>query len=295
MKHLVALFIAAILVGCSRGPEAIVNQEAANLYAQAQEASEKGLSGWGYALDAYNKANELEPENPIILHARGQFKIMSEMDIEGGFEDHAAAIKFSKDSFNLKMRYSNRALDYLKVGDICSACEDWKRAGDADNYIEKYCDREFDNILKENKDDRITLDLALNDSVSYIGSVGMSKCNGVLRINNNSHPTITFKYGLLDYGHEFGGKSGLFLEALDLEGSKFPFFNESSYTNISQHPNTFLEMGEQLEKELNIFQHHQFAYAGNYKVRVGFRPSLNVKGLKSTYYSNWVDVAIVRK
>jgi hypothetical protein len=313
MKNLYSFFIVICLTGCGQqesgnkevdqtvGPqsETIVNEEAADLYTLAQEEGDKGGAGWDKALEYYNLANELEPENPIILHARGQFKIMSEFDIEGGFQDHADAIRFSKDSFMVKMRYSNRALDFLGVGDICSACEDWKRAGDAESYWDKYCKRDFDNSLNSNPDDQLELELTISDSVVYISSAqksaAVSNCQGTLAIVNNSHPAIIIREGLLDLGHEVGSSNSLFLEATDADGNKFHFLKDGHYSTTSHNADDTLETGFVYVKELNVLADHHFAYPGNYNIRLGLRHSGRLNELKQTYYSNWCEIEVVRK
>ncbi|NOQ72913.1 MAG: hypothetical protein GQ574_12970 [Crocinitomix sp.] len=307
MKHLIALFILGILISCSQTssessstqPETIVNQKADELFARAQIEGNKGVFEWAGALDLYNQANELEPENPIILHARARLKIMSEIDIDGGFEDHSAAIEFSKDDWGLRCRYQDRALDFLNIGDICSACEDWKKVGDAQNYLTKYCKREFTNDLKGNNDERISVEIVLEDSISFMKSGkktgGMTPVMANLIVKNISFPELIIKGGLLDFGHEVGSMTSLFLEAVDSDENKFHFFKANTYSSTSSSPNHTLKAGSELNKRMDIFHLHHFAYPGTYKVRVGLRPSKNVRGLENTYYSNWVTVTIFRK
>lgn len=303
MKNLLVIVLVGFLVGCNESDnpeeESIPNLQAQNFYHEAQLESKKGVTGWAKALDLYNQADSLQPKNPIILHARGQFKIMSQIDIEGGLEDHALAIKYSKDSLSLKYRYFNRALDYLSIGDICSACKDWERSIDSEKYLKKYCERKFEKNPIQNGDNRITLTLNLEDSISYIESAdnsgSMSSCNGKLIITNNSHPTVTIKGGLLDFGHEIGSSSSLYPEAIDSVGSKFHFFKSGWYSESTPNSDFKLESGTQFEMEIDVFKFHHFAYPGNYKVRLCLRPSSGLKGLNNTYFSNWQAVQIFRE
>lgn len=121
-------------------PDAIKNERALKLYIEAQEEAAKGSVGYKKAIDLLNKADEIEPQNAIILHERGLIKIDSKLDVDGGFEDLQRSIDYSKDEAGKQMRYNNRGLTYMELGEMDKACEDWARAGkDGKHYIKEYC------------------------------------------------------------------------------------------------------------------------------------------------------------
>jgi hypothetical protein len=89
-----------------------------------------------------NEADIIEPNNAMILHERGLIKIHSQLDVEGGFEDLQKSIDFSKDEKGKQIRYNNRGLSYMGIGDMEKACEDWTKAGKAGKYyIKEYCNK----------------------------------------------------------------------------------------------------------------------------------------------------------
>ncbi len=223
---------------------------------------------------------------------------MSEIDILGGFEDHAAAIRFSTDSVNLKARYSNRALDYLKIRDICSACNDWERAGDSEKYLNKYCDRDFNAALKNNVDDRLSIVLTLLDSVYYTRSNPYGELQsgfGTILIENHSHPLIEIKDMWSIFGHETELNKSLYLEAIDSTGKKFHFFCKNTYSGFGKKEVHEIHPGESFEFEEEVFGSHYLPYTGKYSVRLALRPSVHTQGLINTYFSNWVDITVDRK
>lgn len=277
--------------------EAIKDSKAAELYQKAQSESRKGLSGWNKALEYLNEANELEPNNPIILHERAMLKIKSKIDVSGGFLDHQAAIDNSTDSLNKKMRYENRALDYLDCADICQACDDWKRSENAENYISKYCNRDFSNVIGENPDTNVTLKISLETDKVYITSQhnpnSMSSCYAEVVVKNINHDLITLKDGFLDYGLEYKNSSSLYLEAVDSNGVKFHFFEKGFSDTYGSNDQLKLDVGDEYIKNIDITKFHHFSRTGKYKVRVCLRPSKRTKGLKETYYSNWVEIEVM--
>lgn len=148
MKTLLATI--ALLIGfnsCSLifgqdNPDAIQNQQALQLYSQAQEEDAKGSAGFKKALELLNKADKIEPQNAIILHERGLIKIHSQIDVEGGFKDLQQSIDFSKDEEGKQIRYLNRGLTYMDFDEMEKACEDWKKAGkEGKEYIKEYCNQ----------------------------------------------------------------------------------------------------------------------------------------------------------
>ncbi len=123
-------------------PDAIKNEQAIKLYKQAQEEDAKGSLGFKKAIELLNEADKIEPQNAMILHERGLIKIHSQSDVEGGFEDLQKSIDFSKGEEGKKIRYNNRGLSYMEIGDMEKACEDFTKAGkDGKYYIKKYCNK----------------------------------------------------------------------------------------------------------------------------------------------------------
>ena len=125
-----------------KSADAIKNEHALNLYQQAQEENAKGLVGFKKAIELLNEADQIEPENAIILHERGLIKIHSQIDVSGGFQDLQKSLDFSKDEKEKQIRYHNRALSYMEIGEMEKACEDWSKAGkDGKYYIKEYCNK----------------------------------------------------------------------------------------------------------------------------------------------------------
>lgn len=118
--------------------DAIKSPEALNLYRKAQEEGAKGSIGFEKAIELLNKADSIEPQNAIILHERGLIKIRSKIDINGGFEDLQKSIDYSKDERDKIIRYNNRGISYMQIGEMDKACKDWSKAGNR-YYMERYC------------------------------------------------------------------------------------------------------------------------------------------------------------
>lgn len=148
MKTLIAGIVLLFgLNSCSmifgqNNPDAIKNEQALKLYSQAQEEDAKGSIGFKKAIELLNEADKIEPHNAMILHEKGLIKIHSQLDVEGGFEDLQKSIEFSKDEKGKEIRYNNRGLSYMEIGDMENACEDWTKAGkDGKYYIKEYCNK----------------------------------------------------------------------------------------------------------------------------------------------------------
>ncbi len=140
MKTLIAGIVLLFgLNSCStifgqNNPDAIKNEQALKLYSQAQDEDAKGSTGFTKAIELLNEADKIEPHNAMILHERGLIKIHSQLDVEGGFEDLQKSIYFSKDENGKEIRYNNRGLSYMEIGDMEKACEDWTKAGKDGKY-----------------------------------------------------------------------------------------------------------------------------------------------------------------
>ena len=148
MKATLTLIIIVLcLVSCGHvsgqnTAEVIKNPQAMKLYNQAMEERSKGSAGFKMAIELLNKADQIEPRNAIILHERGLVKIDSRIDKEGGFEDLQKSIDYSKNEKDKLIRYHNRGIAYMEMGEMEKACEDWLRAGEeGEYYIEEYCNK----------------------------------------------------------------------------------------------------------------------------------------------------------
>lgn len=128
------------IISGQENADAIKNKHALTLYQQALEEDAKGRTGFANAIELLDKADNLEPENALILHERGLIKIHSKIDVEGGFHDLQQSIDFSKDEEGKQIRYLNRGISYMEIGEMEKACNDWSRAGDnGKSYLKKYC------------------------------------------------------------------------------------------------------------------------------------------------------------
>jgi tetratricopeptide (TPR) repeat protein len=140
---LLGIFLLAFWGSCKilishRSKDHIQNKRALELFLQAQE----GSLGYEKAIDLYNQANQIEPYNAIILHERGLAKLNSHIDVEGGFLDLQKSIDYSKDEMEKQVRYCNRGISYMEIGEKKKACEDWTKAGRyGAKYIKKYCNQ----------------------------------------------------------------------------------------------------------------------------------------------------------
>ena len=92
------------------------------------------------ALSYFQKANQLEPNNPIILHESGLIKFDTKLDIKGAFSDLESSIKLSKNDNLRSTRYLNRGLCYFENGELSKACNDCSKSGqEGEYYLKKYC------------------------------------------------------------------------------------------------------------------------------------------------------------
>lgn len=291
--------LSKILYENSSRKEKINNKEAFELFQEAQELQYKGPVDFKRIIYCFNKADSLEPHNPIILGERASAKFNSQLDVEGAFVDMKEAILYSLDQKSLEARYNNIGLSYMEICDIASACESWKKAGNYGvKYISQYCDQPFDTIIHDNPDSSLVLTLKLTQSTATIqqthNPAEMSSCNAELEIKNVSHPTQIVVNDNLNFNLE-SSESDLYLEAISADGKKFRFFSNTEYYFYSSNETTTLNSGAVYLKEINLTEAHHFPYPGKYKVRIVLRPSDNLTGLKNIYYSNWEELTIVKK
>ena len=277
--------------------ESFKTKEAFSYYKQAEIEFNRGEKGFKKSLELYDKADKVEPNNPIILNARGEAKFKSQLDFEGAFEDLQRSIELSTDKKLLQVRYNNRALDFMDICDIESACEDWKKAGKyGANYLKKYCNYSKEPFGK-NPDNNIELKLNLIDKTAKILSThnpaSMSDCYAKISFQNNGDETIEIDGGSLFFGLEKDDFS-LYLEA-EFNGKRFVFFSNGEFEIYGPDKVTFVKQKESITDEILITEQHHFPYAGTYKIRVVLRPSTQIKGLNKTYYSNWEKLVIEKK
>ena len=277
----------------------IHSKTARQKYNEAQKYKMHGSVDYQKSINLLDEADQIEPNNPIILSDRGRTKLNSKIDVDGAFNDMEKAVSLYESDFSREIAYNNLALSYMEICDIKSACVNWKKAGDLGNqYIEKYCD--FDSLatIGTNDDDNLVLKLKLIDSTAKIISThnpaNMSNCYAQLSVKNNEIPKIKILKNNLDYGLK-SDSSSLFMEALDSKGEPVIFFTSSRYSTYSPHSDKILIPGDSVSKEINITRLHQFFEPGHYKVRIGLRPSNNILGLQKTYYSNWEELKILPK
>jgi tetratricopeptide (TPR) repeat protein len=276
--------------------EKITNPEVLALLKEAQELEFKGPVDFELMIEKLNKANQLEPNNPIILDALAHAKFDSKIDPEGALNDFQQAITYSLDQSSLEIRYLNRGLSFMDMGNIEAACEDWKKAGDHGlSYLEQHCSQPYDRTIHNNPDSDLTLKLSLARDTAFIvsshNSPAMSDCFAKLLIENNNLPKITVKESNLNFCLE-DTDSELYLEAISEDGTKFHFFTETEISFSGNGKDLVIDPKGAYTKNLNVTGFHQFPIAGTYKIRIAIRPTRNILGLTKTYYSNWVNLVI---
>ena len=290
---LVAIFFttSSCVVLSRKSTDMIQSPEALAHYRNALEQSYLGKNGFQNAINLFNKADSIEPQNAIILHERGITKFNSKLDVKGAFIDLQRSIDYSTDEKDLYRRYHNRALCFKEIGDIKSACEDWSRAGrHGQSYIEKYCANISDTLFKKSPDNKVELKFELLDKSVKIRSTHnpatMSSCLANITLINNGYKEIKILHPKLDYG--LGNDDcSLYLEAQTENGEKFLFVHNGTYSYFPTEDHITIAIGESHSQSQNISFLHQFPYPGIYKIRVAIKPSPLLKGIENTYYSNW--------
>ncbi len=279
--------------------EKINNPEALKLRNEVEELMYDGIKSYNSIKEKLNLANFLEPNNPILLEVKARVIMDYELDVDSAFIYLNNSIKYSQDQISIERRYHNLGVCYMDIGDISNACKSWVKGGeDSKQYIVEHCKEKLDTVIHENIDDKLVLNLKLEkDTVSIThphNPTYMESCNSSLLIKNISHPDIEIKDNLLTYGVE-GTSVNLYLEAISENGEKFIFFNDEISTSTNENKNFNLKAGAQKDESIDITSLHHFPYAGKYRVRIVFQPSNGVKGLSNKYYSNWVDLVIIKK
>lgn len=144
-KIFVLLVFLFTLNSCSllfgkRSSETIHNPKAREYYSQAQKQLRSGGGGMQESIKLLNKADSLEPNNPIILHERGLTKFNSKSNREEAFKDLQLSIDYTVNERDKQIRYLNRGICYMEIKRMDKACDDWAKAGKSGKgYIEKYC------------------------------------------------------------------------------------------------------------------------------------------------------------
>lgn len=280
-----------------KSSDTINNPQAREYYRIAQEQSYKGKDGFQNAIDLLDKADSIEPKNAVIIHERGLIKFNSHIDVKGAFVDLDNSIAYSTDERSLQYRYNNRGLCYMQICDIKSACADWLKAGKSgSSYIDKYCNNCSDSLFQSNRDKKIEVVLDLIDKNTKIlsthNSPAMSECKSKITIKNiNNEKDLKILGSSLDYGLPEDSCS-LYLEAQFENGEKFIFFTNSTYAYYPTKKVTEIKKGDEYSQEQNITYLYQFPYSGIYKIRVAIRPSKVLKGIETTYYSNWETLKV---
>ena len=157
MKQIAVFIILSIIISsCSilymPSSTDCINKDAYHFYKLAYKQENKG--SLDSALYYFNKADQADPDNPKILHARGlaKYKISyvkrhdpkyfnTNINYEDAITDLNKAIELETNSKLLhKSYYPNRALVFLEMGEMDNACSDWKIA-DERYYLRKYCNK----------------------------------------------------------------------------------------------------------------------------------------------------------
>ncbi|MNJ84998.1 hypothetical protein D3C87_24620 [compost metagenome] len=279
--------------------EKVTNPEAQALMKDAQELEYIGPVNFELMIEKLNKANQLEPNNPIILDALGDAKFNSKIDVEGALIDFQNAIAYSLDQRSLEIRHLNYGLNLMGMGNIEAACKEWTNAGERGlSYLEQHCNQPFDATIHQNPDKALVLNLSLKQDTAFIlsshNSPAMSDCYAELIIENNSLPKISVQESNLNLCLENSG-SELYLEAISADGKKFHFFTESEISFYGNGKELIIDSKGKHTEEINITQFHQFPNPGAYQVRIAIQPTKNISGLNQTYYSNWETLIIVPK
>lgn len=303
IKTLIVLILFMTANSCSfllnrKSSNAINDEQAFKYFLEAQEQFNSGSEGFQNSIDLLDKAYQIEPKNAVILHDRGLYKFNSKIDVQGAFIDLENSIKYSTDDKMTLYMYNNRALCYMDICDIKSACADWEKSGKYSQvYLDKYCNNLPDTSFQNNQDNDLEIQLELIDHKAIITSThnseNMSTCMANIKLINNAVSNLNIQGSSFDYGLEHDTNS-LFLEAKNDNGEKFIFFTNSTYSYYSPNKDTTIRKGETFSHKQNLTYVHQFPYPGNYEIRVALRPSTRVKGIKKTYYSNWETLKIER-
>lgn len=269
----------------------INNPQALKYYRKALDLSYNGYDGFINAIDLLNKADSLEPRNALIIHERGLIKFNSQLDVKGAFVDLNNSIIYSTDERSLSSRYNNLGVCYMDICDIRSACTNWRKAGKSGNsFIEKFGKNCSDTIFQSNNDGKIDVIFNLIDRdtkiISTHNSPSMSDCKASITVRNVNNEDLKIFGASLDYGFP-EDSSSLYLEAQLQNGEKFIFFTNATYSYYLTNKEIVIKKGDSYSQKQNITFLHQFPYPGIYKVRVAIRPTNILKGLDTTYYSNW--------
>lgn len=123
---LLLLAVLTIVQSCRityKSSDLFQNKESEQFYKDAQSYQRKGnLDSALICLD--NAA----PNTAVILHERGLLKsYMKKYD--DALIDLNKSIELTTDQRHREIRVSNRALTYMKMGNMTEACNDWKNSG----------------------------------------------------------------------------------------------------------------------------------------------------------------------
>ncbi len=190
--------------------EKIRNKETLNLYHEALDLWYKDPVDYDKMISLLNKADSLEPNNPIILDARGNARFNSKLDVEGGMDDFQKAIDYSMDQKNLAIRHHNRAMIYFELGKPDLACEDWIKGGENSTFfIDEYCNRSIDTTINPNIDQKVLFTMTSKRDTIVIQPEDLDlesympfTCYAELTIQNKSNNAITFATGAINLGFE---------------------------------------------------------------------------------------------
>ena len=139
-KLLSLLLVMNIFQSCGvtyKSSDLFQNKESEKFYIQAQGFRYNGQLD--SALFYFDKADKSAPLTAIILHERGLLKSNMKKYNEA-LSDLNQSIELTKDQKQKEIRYANRALTYMEMGNMAEACKDWQNSGaTGKSYIDKYC------------------------------------------------------------------------------------------------------------------------------------------------------------
>lgn len=278
--------------------EKILNPKAQILVEEAQNLWYAGPVDFEKMISLLNAADSLEPNNPIILDARGDALFNSQIDVDGGLADFQNAITHSQDEKSLLIRYHNRGISFMSMGDIDKACEDWQKAGKmGEDYVNQHCNQPFDRVIHENPDSNLVLQFTLRQDSAFISSSHnspmMSGCYAELKISSHSKTDVTITNGNLNLALENMGEA-LYLEAISEDGQKFRFFTETEFEFYDGEKDLIITPEKSYTTDLDITAIHHFPRPGKYKIRIAMRPTGDIAGFSQTYYSNWQELVVVK-
>jgi len=303
MKKILFLF-ALILVSIgslaqsSGSKDKIKNSEASKLIKQANSILLSEPSKSKLALELAENANQLEPENPLILETIFDAKMACKLSPYDALKDLNNAIILSKDKTALQLRYKKRAMTYFNLQNLNSACKDWQNGGElCSEYVTKYC-HHFDTIIHENIDSNIVLSLSIDCDTVRVFPLKeynrMSRCYGNLTIKNNEIQDFQFDKNFVVV-LENETYASCYIEAVNVNTKeKFQFYLPPLDMLSQPREIVKLKAGDEFVQRIFVSSGTiMYSSPGTYKIRLAIRPTTEMTGFINTYYSNWQNLVVI--